>query len=141
MAIKRLREASIVGDDFYAHAARLEFASGSFEAGLPVEDIRKQTGHKSIKALEAYNKSDALHPDARARVDAVGKLGASERYDDLAAALGVTPDQLREFQRQNAVVPLRVVSETIAKATVARPLRKPVLRVVPKGTKKPATAK
>lgn len=47
MAIKRLGETSIVGDDFHAHAARREFASGSFEAGLPVEDIRKRTGHKS----------------------------------------------------------------------------------------------
>lgn len=101
-AIRRLREAGIVDEDFHSHAARREFASAAFEAGLPVEDIRKQTGHKSIKALEVYNQSESLHPQARQRVEAAGRKRAQERFNDLAEALGVSPAELREFQRKAA---------------------------------------
>lgn len=142
-AIRRLRKANIVGNDFHAHAARREFASGAFEAGLPIEDIRKQTGHRSVKALEAYNKSDALHPDARKRVEEAGRRRAEERFEDLAAALGVSVDQLRKFQLERQVTELRVVREAAGKAPskIVSPLRKPVSRVLPKGAKKLATAK
>lgn len=93
-AIKRLRKKGIVANDFHAHAVRREFASASFEAGLPVEDIRKATGHKSIKALEAYNVSDALHPEARKRVEAAAALRQKERFEDLAASFGLSAAEL-----------------------------------------------
>lgn len=130
-AVNRLRKVKIVDEDFYAHAARREFASGSFEVGLPIEDIRKQIGHKSIKALEVYNKSDALHPDARARVEAAGGLRAAERFGDLAAALGASEEQLREFQRTNAATPLKLVGDTVDRAKVAKAMRRPVSQLVP----------
>lgn len=139
-AIKRLREAGVVDDDFYAHAARREHCSAAFEAGLPIEDLRKQTGHRSVKALEAYNKSDGLHPDARARVDAAATLRTAERFSDLAAALGVSEEQLREFQRMNAAGPLRLVGETLKQAKVAKAMRRPVSPIVPKSTAAKSTA-
>lgn len=129
-AVVRLRDAGVVDHDFHAHAARREFASGAFEAGLPVEDIRKQTGHRSIKALEAYNKSDGMHPDSRRRVEEAGRRRAAERFEDLASALGVSPDKLIEFQRANTPDPLqpkpaKSVGDAV-KPKVRHPFRRPV---------------
>lgn len=108
-AIKRLRKQCIVAEDFHAHAVRREFASASFEAGLPVEDIRKATGHKSIKALEAYNVSDALHPEARKRVEAAATLRQQERFEDLASSLGLSAAELRAFLRDAKQRPVQLV--------------------------------
>lgn len=85
---------AIVAEDWHAHAVRHEFASASFGSGLPVEDIPKATGHKSIKALEAYNVSDALHPEARKRVEAAATVRQQERFEDLAASLGLSTAEL-----------------------------------------------
>ena len=70
------------------------FASASFKAGLPVEDVPKATGPKCIKALLAYNVSDALNPEARKRVEAAATLRQKERFEDLAASLGLKTAEL-----------------------------------------------
>lgn len=125
-AIRRLRESRLVADDFHAHAARREFTSGAFEAGLPVEDIRKQTGHKSIKALEAYNQSEALHEHARGRVEEAARKRAEERLDDIASALGVSAVELRELQRKRAGTEKRsTVAEAVTEIVKARAFRPP----------------
>lgn len=101
-AVDRLREQRVVESDFFAAACRREHASAAFEHGLHHEDIRKQTGHKSIKALEIYNVSDVLHPDARKRFEQEARRRAAERFEDLAAALKVSPDELKEFISRKA---------------------------------------
>lgn len=53
--------------------------------------------------------TDALHPDARKRVEESGRRRAEERFEDLAAALGVPVDQWRRFQPGRQVTELRVV--------------------------------
>jgi integrase len=128
-AIKLLRRRKIVDTDFHAHAARREFASGAFEVGLPIEDIRKQTGHKSVKALEVYNKSDGLHPETRQRIDAAARARDEERFNDMAAALGVAPEELRKLQLAKSLRALTLVGHPSRKSKVASPLRKPVTPV------------
>lgn len=92
----------MVEKDFFAAACRREHASAAFEHGLHHEDIRKQTGHKSIKALEIYNVSDALHPDARRRLEGEARRRAMERFEDMAAALKVSVDELQAFVSRKA---------------------------------------
>lgn len=101
-AVDRLREEGVVEKDFFAAACRREHASAAFEHGLHHEDIRKQTGHKSIKALEIYNVSDALHPDARRRLEGEARRRAMERFEDMAAALKVSVDDLQAFVSRKA---------------------------------------
>jgi integrase len=101
-AVDRLRRAGIVGIDFFASACRREYVSAAFEHGLSHEDIRKQSGHKSIKALEIYNVSNALHPDARARVDAEARRRAQERLEDIAAVFGVSMEDFKDLVAKKA---------------------------------------
>jgi integrase len=101
-AVDRLRKEGIVDEDFFAAACRREHASAAFEHGLHHEDIRKVTGHKSIKALEIYNVSDALHPDSRKRLNREAQRRAMERFEDMAAALRVSIVDLKAFVSERA---------------------------------------
>jgi hypothetical protein len=125
-AVDRLRKEGVVDEDFFAAACRREHASAAFEHGLHHEDIRKITGHKSIKALEIYNVSDALHPDARKRLDREAQRRAMERFEDMAAALRVSTADLHAFvsaraQEQRAAEPSGAPAGFVRAAPAAPP--------------------
>lgn len=119
-SVDRLRKEGVVEPDFFAAACRREHASAAFEHGLHHEDIRKQTGHKSIKALEIYNVSDALHPDARRRLESEARRRAMERFEDMAAALQVSVTELQAFVTRKAQEQRATEEQRVAPAAQAR---------------------
>lgn len=103
-AVKRLKRVTAVELDFVAHATRHEYISSGFEHGLHHNDIKKQTGHRSIAALEMYNQSEATHPAIRARLADEARKRHRERLENLAEALGMNVDELREQAKAKAKV-------------------------------------
>lgn len=82
--VNLLREKKIVGRDYHAHAGRREFISHGIEEGTELMVIKKQTGHKSVQALEMYDQAASTAPKIRRKLD---DLAASLEEDTLKYAL------------------------------------------------------
>ena len=96
-AIKRLREAGVVPDDFHAHAMRREFISRAIEAGLQYSTIRKVTGHHSTQAIEIYDEGLSTAPEVRAALEQHHKTVQGERVLGQLESMGATPEMLASF--------------------------------------------
>ncbi|MCE2913571.1 MAG: tyrosine-type recombinase/integrase [Pseudomonadota bacterium] len=99
-AIKRLREAGVVPDDFHAHAMRREFISRAIEAGLQYATIRKVTGHHSTQAIEIYDEGLSTAPEVRAALEQHHKTVQNERLLAQLENMGATPEMLEAFAAQ-----------------------------------------
>ena len=52
---KALRKLGVVDEASHSHDARHEHVSAAIENGIPADEIRLVTGHKSVQAFERYN--------------------------------------------------------------------------------------
>lgn len=87
----------IVGEGFHPHAGRREFVSRAIEAGVPLTTIKKQTGHKSLQAIEIYDNGLSTAPEIR---EALDKLADTVSFENLMGALsasGMTEEQKNAF--------------------------------------------
>ena len=96
-AVKRLRDAGVVPQDFHAHAMRREFISRAIEAGMPYATIRKVTGHHSTQAIEIYDQGLAVAPDVRKALDEHQSTVSEELMLGQMEALGFTPQQIESM--------------------------------------------
>lgn len=69
-SIKKLKKEEILEETFHAHAMRREFISRHIENGTELFTIKKQTGHKSIAAVEIYDEALATSRNMRKTLDA-----------------------------------------------------------------------
>lgn len=53
--VRILKKHKVVSPTHHNHANRREFISRGLEAGVPINTLKKQTGHASVQALEAYD--------------------------------------------------------------------------------------
>lgn len=102
-ATKRLRNAGIVASDFHLHAIRREFIRRAIEAGIPYATIRKQTGHKSMQAIEIYDEGLSTAPEICAVLDQHAAKVNTEKVESLlevfAQDIGLPQAQLDEMLR------------------------------------------
>ncbi len=96
-AIKRLRDAGVVPQDFHAHAMRREFISRAIEAGMPYATIRKVTGHHSTQAIEIYDQGLAVAPDVRKALEEHQSKVSEELLLGQMEAMGLTPQQIESM--------------------------------------------
>lgn len=94
--VKKLRENGIVSETLHAHAGRREFISRAIEANVPYATIKKQTGHKSVQALEIYDEALSTAPEIRAEFDRLGDKVKKESLLGTLEALGMTDEQRRK---------------------------------------------
>lgn len=94
---RKLKKLGVVLDGFHPHAGRREFVSRGVEAGVPLSTIKKQTGHKSVQALEIYDNGLSTAPEIRAALDALADTVNLENLMGALSAAGMTPEQRQSF--------------------------------------------
>lgn len=94
---KLLIENDIVGPGFHPHAGRREFVSRAIEAGVPLTTIKKQTGHKSVQAIEIYDNGLSTAPEIRAALDKLADTVSFENLMGAMSAAGMTEEQREAF--------------------------------------------
>lgn len=91
--VRILRELEVISKDMHAHAGRREFVSRAIESGVELLTIKKQTGHKSVQALEIYDEGLATAPEVRQQLDALAAKVADENLWGAMEAAGMTLEQ------------------------------------------------
>lgn len=91
--VERLRELDVIDEDTHAHAGRREFVSSAVEHGTPLLTIKKQTGHKSVQALEIYDEGLSTAPGVRSELDRLAAAVRDENFISNWDAAGITPEQ------------------------------------------------
>lgn len=97
--MKLLRRCAGIEADFCAHAGRREFISRAIEENIPLTTIKKQTGHKSVQALEMYDQALSTAPEQRKVWDRLAGVVADENLLGVFENLGATSslrEQLKE---------------------------------------------
>jgi len=98
-AVKRLREAGVVGTDFHAHAMRREFISRAIESGLEYAIIRKQTGHHSTQAIEIYDEGLSTAPEVREALEKHEKIIEHDKLiGSLQSSLSLSDEQIEDLR-------------------------------------------
>lgn len=92
-----LRKSGIVRSDYHAHAGRREFISHGIEQGAELTVLKKQTGHKSVQALEMYDQSASTTPEIRRKLDALSASTADETLKNALNVLCKTEEQRRRM--------------------------------------------
>ena len=94
---KLLVKEAIVEPGFHPHAGRREFVSRAIEAGVPLTTIKKQTGHKSLQAIEIYDNGLSTAPEIREALDKLADTVSLENLIGALAASGMTQEQKDAF--------------------------------------------
>lgn len=95
--INLLSEREVIGKDFHMHAGRREFISRAIESSVPLLTIKKQTGHKSVQALEIYDEGLSTAPEIRAELDRLASKVKQEGLLGAFEALGMTEQQRKKL--------------------------------------------
>lgn len=95
-SVKTLKKYEIVKEDFHAHAMRREFVSRLIENETPLLSIKKQTGHKTVSAVEIYDEGLATSQQLRQSLDK-----EAERTQELTMrahlkSLGLSREQIEQ---------------------------------------------
>jgi integrase len=99
---KTLRRLGIVEDTSRPHDARHEHVSAAIENGIPADEIRLVTGHKSVQAFERYNHAKATAKRMRAKIEGRQEVLGRQKLEAMAAAMEVSPEALAVFVKQQA---------------------------------------
>lgn len=91
--VTRLREMGVITPEMHAQAGRREFVSSAVEHGTPLLTIKKQTGHKSVQALEIYDEGLSTAPGVRDELDRLAAAVRDENFISNFDAIGITPEQ------------------------------------------------
>lgn len=102
---KTLRKLGLVEDDSRPHDARHEHVSAAIENGIPADEIRLVTGHKSVQAFERYNHAKATAKRMRAKIEGRQKVLGQQKLEAMAAAMEVSPETLAAFIKQQGKAP------------------------------------
>lgn len=98
-AVKVLREHGVVEGDFHAHATRREYVSRAIEEGVPYATIGKQTGHRSIAAIQLYDQGDVLAKTQRAAVEEQNKKLQMDVIRGAMELAGFPEERIAAFER------------------------------------------
>jgi integrase len=102
---KTLRKLGLVDGDSRPHDARHEHVSAAIEDGIPADEIRLVTGHKSIQAFERYNHAKATATRMRAKIEGRQAVLGQQKLEAMAAAMEVSPEALAAFIKEQAKAP------------------------------------
>jgi integrase len=99
---KRLRKLGVVDDASRPHDSRHEHVSAAIENGVPADEIRLVTGHKSVQAFERYNHAKATAKRMRAKIEARQEVLGQQKLEAMAVALEFSPEALVDFIKLQA---------------------------------------
>lgn len=93
-SIKKLKREEIIEEDFHAHAMRREFVSRHIENGTELFTIKKQTGHKSIAAVEIYDEALATSRSMRRALDVEAIKTREQHFVEMLKRENFTIDEI-----------------------------------------------
>jgi integrase len=99
---KALRKLGFVEKGSRPHDGRHEHVSSAIENGIPADEIRLVTGHKSVQAFERYNHAKSTAKGMRAKIEGRQKLLGQQKLEAMAAAMQVSPEALTKFMAEQA---------------------------------------
>lgn len=102
---KTLRKLGLVDAASRPHDARHEHVSAAIEDGIPADEIRLVTGHKSIQAFERYNHAKATATRMRAKIEGRQAVLGQQKLEAMAAAMEVSPEALAVFIKEQSKAP------------------------------------
>lgn len=94
---KTLRRLGVVDDASRPHDARHEHVSAAIENGIPADEIRLVTGHKSVQAFERYNHAKATATRMREKIEGRQGVLGRQKLEAMAAAAGMSPEAFAEL--------------------------------------------
>ena len=99
---KTLRKLGVVEEASRPHDARHEHVSAAIENGIPADEIRLVTGHKSVQAFERYNHAKATAKRMRAKIEGRQEVLGQQKLEAMAAAMEVSAEALAVFIKEQA---------------------------------------
>jgi len=99
---KTLRKLGVVEKESRPHDARHEHVSAAIENGVPADEIRLVTGHKSVQAFERYNHAKATATRMRAKIEGRQAMLGQQKLEAMAAAAGTSVEGFAEFMAAKA---------------------------------------
>lgn len=94
---KTMRKLGVAEASSRPHDARHEHVSSAIENGVPADEIRLVTGHKSVQAFERYNHAKATATRMRAKIEGRQGMLGRQKLEAMAAAAGVSVEEFAEY--------------------------------------------
>lgn len=103
--LRTLRRNNVVEATYHPHAMRREFISNAIENNVELPMLMKHTGHKSLQAIDIYNKALSTAAPARRLFDKLGEKQKKAILIETAKLAGATREQLKQMFGEDALEP------------------------------------